>query len=83
MILAKRPPDPPPVTLRHLWYAQSIGAEHHRSFADLIGCVPRQLYGMTETVAIVTCEVHQPYTNGDHRATDRRPRHRHRRPQLR
>lgn len=63
MILAKRPDTPPPVALRHLWYAQSIGAEHHREFAALIGCVPRQLYGMTETVAIVTADVQQPYTN--------------------
>ena len=29
----------------------------------LVGCCPRQLYGMTETVAIVCADVSQPYRN--------------------
>ncbi|HEX3963485.1 MAG TPA: AMP-binding protein [Trebonia sp.] len=40
MILARRPADAP-------------AGRHYDEFAALAGCRPRQLYGMTETVAIV------------------------------
>ncbi|WP_411731341.1 class I adenylate-forming enzyme family protein [Paeniglutamicibacter sp.] len=54
MILARRPLDAPTLALKHLWFAQSLGEEHYREFAQYIGVAPRQLYGMTETTAIVT-----------------------------
>ena len=39
--------------LRHVWYAQNLTHEHLEAFAGLAGCRPRQLYGMTETIAAV------------------------------
>jgi len=63
MILARRPSNPPPVTLTHVWFAQSLGADHYAEFARMVGCLPRQLYGMTETVAIVTADSSQPLRN--------------------
>jgi crotonobetaine/carnitine-CoA ligase len=61
MILARRPADPPPVHLQHVWFAQNLGAQHYDEFTALAGCRPRQLYGMTETVAIVCADVSDPY----------------------
>ena len=57
MILARRPADAPRLHLQHVWYAQSLGDDHYREFAALAGCRPRQLYGMTETTAIVTADL--------------------------
>ncbi|MDY6811545.1 MAG: AMP-binding protein, partial [Actinomycetota bacterium] len=53
MILARTPPGTPPLQLQHAWFAQNLSREHHERFADLVGTRPRQLYGMTETLAIV------------------------------
>lgn len=53
MILARCPSDETPLTLTHVWFAQSLGAHHHGEFGRLCGTPPRQLYGMTETVAVV------------------------------
>ena len=63
MILARRPADVPAVRLKHVWFAQNLGAQHYDEFAALAGCRPRQLYGMTETVAIVCADVSNPYRN--------------------
>jgi crotonobetaine/carnitine-CoA ligase len=63
MILARRPADAPAVRLQHVWFAQNLGAQHYDEFAELAGCRPRQLYGMTETVAIVCADVSDPYRN--------------------
>jgi crotonobetaine/carnitine-CoA ligase len=63
MILARRPADAPAVRLQHVWFAQNLGAQHYDEFAALAGCRPRQLYGMTETVAIVCADVSNPYRN--------------------
>jgi len=63
MILARRPADAPAVRLEHVWFAQNLGAQHYDEFAALAGCRPRQLYGMTETVAIVCADVSDPYRN--------------------
>ncbi len=41
------------LALQHCWFAQNLTAEQHRRFGELIGCAPRQLYGMTETIAAV------------------------------
>ncbi|OLS99483.1 o-succinylbenzoate--CoA ligase [Pseudonocardia sp. CNS-004] len=60
MILARCPEGEPPLALDHVWFAQSLGAEHHKAFGDLAGTLPRQLYGMTETVAIVTADTQEP-----------------------
>lgn len=41
--------------LRHVWFAQNLTAEQYETFSGLVGCRPRQLYGMTETLpAVVT-----------------------------
>jgi crotonobetaine/carnitine-CoA ligase len=63
MILARRPADAPAAALEHVWFAQNLGAQHYEEFAALVGCRPRQLYGMTETVAIVCADVCDPYRN--------------------
>jgi len=60
MILARCPPDEEPLHLEHVWFAQSLGAEHHARFAGMVGVAPRQLYGMTETVAIVCADASEP-----------------------
>lgn len=60
MVLARTPENAPPLALEHVWFAQSLGEEHHRRFAEIAGVMPRQLYGMTETVAIVTADVSAP-----------------------
>ncbi|HEY5396647.1 MAG TPA: AMP-binding protein [Trebonia sp.] len=61
MILARRPADAPAGRLEHVWFAQNLGQQHYDEFAALAGCRPRQLYGMTETVAIVCADVSNPY----------------------
>jgi crotonobetaine/carnitine-CoA ligase len=63
MILARRPAGTPTAALEHVWFAQNLGAQHYDEFAELAGCRPRQLYGMTETVAIVCADVSDPYRN--------------------
>jgi crotonobetaine/carnitine-CoA ligase len=54
MILARTDPDEEPLRLQHVWFAQNLGADHYARFAELTGTRPRQLYGMTETIAIVS-----------------------------
>ncbi|ANQ74881.1 o-succinylbenzoate--CoA ligase [Rhodococcus sp. 008] len=56
MILARRPETIPQLNLKHVWFAQSLAPGHFDEFASMAGCKPRQLYGMTETIAIVTAE---------------------------
>lgn len=56
MILAKTPAGTLPLTLQHVWFAQSLGRQHCEDFTALVGVAPRQLYGMTETLAIVTAD---------------------------
>lgn len=53
MILRATPPDSSPAGLRHCWYAQNLTSSEYSSFARLVSCEPRQLYGMTETMAAV------------------------------
>ena len=60
MILARTPEGTAPCRLRHTWFAQSLGRDHHRRFGELTGTLPRQLYGMTETIAIVTADRTDP-----------------------
>jgi crotonobetaine/carnitine-CoA ligase len=56
MILARTPKDSPKLALEHVWFAQSVGALHYEVFSELVGIRPRQLYGMTETIAIVSAD---------------------------
>jgi crotonobetaine/carnitine-CoA ligase len=63
MILARTPDAETPLDLEHVWFAQNLGAQHYEQFAELVGTRPRQLYGMTETIAIVCADTSQPYTN--------------------
>ena len=60
MILARTAEGTTPCRLRHTWFAQSLGPDHHRRFGELTGTLPRQLYGMTETIAIVTADRSDP-----------------------
>ncbi|KAA9156950.1 ATP-dependent acyl-CoA ligase [Amycolatopsis acidicola] len=63
MILARCSPAEPPLRLEHVWFAQSLGAGHYKQFTKLTGVRPRQLYGMTETVAIVCRDTGEPPTH--------------------
>jgi len=53
MILRSTPTGTPPARLVHCWYAQNLTAAEYDGFAGLTSCAPRQLYGMTETMAAV------------------------------
>jgi crotonobetaine/carnitine-CoA ligase len=53
MILRATPQDTPPAQLSHCWYAQNLTAAEYGSISRLLSCAPRQLYGMTETMAAV------------------------------
>jgi crotonobetaine/carnitine-CoA ligase len=43
----------PGLTLRHCWFAQAITQAQYDAVSALLGCRPRQLYGMTETLPAV------------------------------
>jgi crotonobetaine/carnitine-CoA ligase len=53
MILAKNPAPEPGLRLRHCWFAQNVSDEQYGAMTRLLGCRPRQLYGMTETLPAV------------------------------
>ena len=53
MILAKEPVPEPDLRLVHCWYAQNVTGPQYETLAGLLGCRPRQLYGMTETIPAV------------------------------
>ena len=42
-----------PTELVHCWYAMNVSDAQHATITELFGCRPRQLYGMTETIAAV------------------------------
>jgi len=47
--------------LRHCWFAQNLADDQYETFAGWIGCRPRQLYGMTETIpAVLTDHAEAP-----------------------
>jgi crotonobetaine/carnitine-CoA ligase len=52
MILARGVPVPG-LRLTHCWYAQNLTSEQYEAMTRLLGCRPRQLYGMTETIPAV------------------------------
>ncbi len=53
MILARGAHLRDDLSLIHCWYAQNITSEQYEELSLLLGCRPRQLYGMTETVPAV------------------------------
>src|SRR3546814_3514228 len=53
MILARGATPVVGLQLRHCWYAQNITGDQYETLAGLLGCRPRQLYGMTETIPAV------------------------------
>lgn len=56
MILSRGATPVDGVALQHCWYAMNITREQHETLSRLLGCRPRQLYGMTETIAAVLTE---------------------------
>ena len=57
--------------LTHCWYAMNITDEQHSVFTHLLGCPPRQLYGMTETLpAVLTDKPEQPLASSMGFVTD-------------
>jgi crotonobetaine/carnitine-CoA ligase len=53
MILSRGATPVPGVRLQHCWYAMNISDDQYETLSDLLGCEPRQLYGMTETIPAV------------------------------
>jgi crotonobetaine/carnitine-CoA ligase len=53
MILARGATPVAGLRLRHCWYAQNVTDQQYEAVAGLLGCRPRQLYGMTETIPAV------------------------------
>ena len=53
MILARGATPVGGLRLRHCWYAQNVTGEQYEELSRLLGCRPRQLYGMTETLPAV------------------------------
>jgi crotonobetaine/carnitine-CoA ligase len=45
--------------LRHLWFAQDLTPSEYEHIVHLVGCRPRQLYGMTETGPAVVSQAPQ------------------------
>lgn len=53
MILSRGATPVPGLRLHHCWYAMNISDEQYEVLSGLLGCRPRQLYGMTETIPAV------------------------------
>jgi crotonobetaine/carnitine-CoA ligase len=54
--------SPPPLRVRHCWFAQNLTPAQYDTIAEWLGCRPRQLYGMTETIpAVLTDERDDPH----------------------
>ncbi len=53
MILARGATPVPGLQLRHCWYAVNVSDDQYEMLSSLLGCRPRQLYGMTETIPAV------------------------------
>jgi carnitine-CoA ligase len=61
MILARGAAPVEGVRLQHCWYAMNISDDQYEVLTSLFGCMPRQLYGMTETIpAVLTDESADP-----------------------
>jgi crotonobetaine/carnitine-CoA ligase len=53
MVLARAVATPLRRPLENLWFSQNLALDEYERFAALIGCRPRQIYGMTETAPAV------------------------------
>ena len=53
MILARGAKPVEGLRLEHCWFAQNVTSQQHAQLGELLGCAPRQLYGMTETIPAV------------------------------
>ena len=53
MILSRGNFPNPELRLEHCWYAMNISQDQFETLSQLLGCAPRQLYGMTETIPAV------------------------------
>ncbi|HRE03347.1 MAG TPA: AMP-binding protein, partial [Ilumatobacteraceae bacterium] len=61
MILSRGATPVEGFALQHCWYAMNISDDQYEALAGLLGCRPRQLYGMTETIAaVLTDEAEHP-----------------------
>ncbi len=61
MILSRGAVRASGMRLQHCWYAMNISDDQYGVLASLLGCKPRQLYGMTETIpAVLTDEIVNP-----------------------
>ena len=70
MILARGATAVPEISLRHCWYAQNVTSEQYDELSRLLGCRPRQLYGMTETIpAVLTNDAVDPRPHSMGRVT--------------
>ena len=56
MILSRGASPVNGLRLEHCWYAMNIGDDQYEVLSTLLGCRPRQLYGMTETIPAVLTE---------------------------
>ena len=56
MILSRGATPVAGVALQHCWYAMNITHGQYETLSSLLGCRPRQLYGMTETLPAVLTE---------------------------
>jgi crotonobetaine/carnitine-CoA ligase len=56
MILARAEPTALSRPLENVWFSQNLTDDEYDHFAALVGCRPRQIYGMTETSpAVLMC----------------------------
>ncbi|GEL21789.1 putative crotonobetaine/carnitine-CoA ligase [Pseudonocardia sulfidoxydans NBRC 16205] len=53
MILARAEPVALTRPMENVWFSQNLTADEYGRFAALVGCRPRQIYGMTETAPAV------------------------------
>ena len=61
MILSRGATPVPGLRLEHCWYAMNISDDQYEVLSGLLGCRPRQLYGMTETIpAVLTDRTQNP-----------------------
>lgn len=61
MILSRGATPVPGLHLEHCWYAMNVSDDQYEVLSGLLGCRPRQLYGMTETIpAVLTDRPDQP-----------------------
>jgi len=60
MILSRGATPVSGVAFEHCWYAMNISPDQYETLSALLGCQPRQLYGMTETIPAVLTDGSSP-----------------------